>query len=218
MISISDDISKEISSLKSNYSEDIGGFINQMEATKLQYEDWQKEVNSNLENIESHLNKTNEEFLNLIEVQRTKGKELSENIFNELSEHIQNKAMDMHSNWKDELIALNKSLLDIKISSEELLLSASSKIESLERDVSERLEYVSSKTEDLESSILEKYKELKDMSYTKGDETLLGIKEFIDNQVEMIHDKVIMTLNGLNEGFSNKEELIRIKWKSLNID
>ncbi|QMU99282.1 hypothetical protein F0310_02525 [Borrelia sp. A-FGy1] len=211
LISISDDISKEISSLKNNYSDDIGRFVSEMESTKLKYEEWQERVNSNLENIESHLNKTNEEFLSLIEVQRSRGKELSENIFNELSEHIKNKSMDVHSNWKEELIALNKSLLDIKISSEELLLSASSKMESLERDISERFEYVSSKTEDLEISVLEKYKELKDMSYTKGDEILLGIKEFIDNQVEIIHDKVIMALNGLNEGFSNKEELIRDK-------
>ncbi|UGQ17304.1 SpiroCoCo family coiled-coil protein [Borrelia sp. RT1S] len=215
LISISDDIGREISNLKSNYSEDIGEFISKMEATKLQYENWQKEVSSNLENIESNLNKTNEEFLNLIEVQRAKGKELSESIFGELSDHIQKKAMDMHSNWKDELIALNKSLLDIKISSEELLLSASSKVESLERDVNERLEYVSSKTEDLESSVLEKYKELKDMSYRKGNDTLLGIKEFIDNQAEIIHDKAIMMLNGLNEEFSGKEELVRNKIEEL---
>ncbi|UER67678.1 hypothetical protein LKV13_02595 [Borrelia sp. BU AG58] len=215
LVNINDDISKEISNLKSNYGEEIGGFISRMETTKLQYEEWQKEAGYNLENIKSNLNKANEEFLDLIEVQRIKGKELSESIFCELSEHIQKKAMDMHRNWKDELIALNKSLLDIKISSEELLLSASSKVESLERDVNERLEYVSSKTEDLESSILEKYKELKDVSYVKGNDTLLGIKEFIDNQAEMIHDKAIMMLNGLNEGFSGKEELIRNKMEEL---
>ncbi|WP_445436013.1 SpiroCoCo family coiled-coil protein [Candidatus Borreliella tachyglossi] len=210
-IRISDDVSNEVSNLKSTYSGDIGEFVSQMESIKLQYEHWQQEAKSNLENIESHLNKTNEEFLILIEVQRAKGKELSENIFKELSEHIQKKAMDMHGDWKDELIALNKSLLDIKISSEEFLLSASSKVESLEKDVSERLEYVSSKTEDFENSVLEKYKELRDISYTKSDETLSGVKEFIDNQAEIIHDKVIMMLNGLNEGFSDKEELIKNK-------
>ncbi|ANF33978.1 hypothetical protein A7978_02555 [Borrelia turicatae] len=203
------DINDEVFNLKSHYGEDISEFIKQMEADKLQYEHWQREVGLNLEDIKSHLNKTNEEFLNLIENQRTKGKELSENIFNELSEHIQKKAMDMHTNWKDELIILNKSLLDIKISSEELLLSASSKIDSFEKDVNERLEYVTSKTEDFESSVLDKYKELRDMSYNNSEETLSGIKEFIDNQAEIIHDKIIMMLNGLNEDFSNKEELIK---------
>ncbi|WP_025407383.1 SpiroCoCo family coiled-coil protein [Borrelia parkeri] len=206
---VSADINNEVFNLKSHYGEDIGEFIKQMEADKLQYEHWQRKVGLNLEDIKSYLNKTNEEFLNLIEKQRTKGKELSENIFNELSEHIQKKAMDMHTNWKDELIVLNKSLLDVKISSEELLLSTSSKIDSFEKDVNERLEYVTSKTEDFESSVLDKYKELRDMSYNNSEETLSGIKEFIDNQAEIIHDKIIMMLNGLNEDFSNKEELIK---------
>ncbi|AHE62832.1 SpiroCoCo family coiled-coil protein [Borrelia parkeri] len=206
---VSADINDEVFNLKSHYGEDIGEFIKQMEADKLQYEHWQRKVGLNLEDIKSYLNKTNEEFLNLIEKQRTKGKELSENIFNELSEHIQKKAMDMHTNWKDELIVLNKSLLDVKISSEELLLSTSSKIDSFEKDVNERLEYVTSKTEDFESSVLDKYKELRDMSYNNSEETLSGIKEFIDNQAEIIHDKIIMMLNGLNEDFSNKEELIK---------
>ncbi|WP_025406569.1 SpiroCoCo family coiled-coil protein [Borrelia hermsii] len=213
---ISADINDEISNLKSHYGEDIGKFIRQMEANKLQHEHWQREVGLNLEDIKFHLNKTNEEFLNLIETQRTKGKELSENIFSELSGHIQKKAMDMHTNWKDELIVLNKSLLDIKISSEELLLSASSKIESFEKDINERLEYVSSKTEDFESSVLDKYKELRDMSYKNSEETLSGIKEFIDDQAEIIHDKIIMMLNGLNDDFSNKEELIKGKVEELD--
>ncbi|AMR75335.1 SpiroCoCo family coiled-coil protein [Borrelia hermsii] len=213
---ISADINDEVSNLKSHYGEDIGKFIRQMEANKLQHEHWQREVGLNLEDIKFHLNKTNEEFLNLIETQRTKGKELSENIFNELSGHIQKKAMDMHTNWKDELIVLNKSLLDIKISSEELLLSASSKIESFEKDINERLEYVSSKTEDFESSVLDKYKELRDMSYKNSEETLSGIKEFIDDQAEIIHDKIIMMLNGLNDDFSNKEELIKGKVEELD--
>ncbi|WP_025399832.1 SpiroCoCo family coiled-coil protein [Borrelia hermsii] len=213
---ISADINDEVSNLKSHYGEDIGKFIREMEANKLQYEHWQREVGLNLEDIKFHLNKTNEEFLNLIETQRTKGKELSENIFNELSGHIQKKAMDMHTNWKDELIVLNKSLLDIKISSEELLLSASSKIESFEKDVNERLEYVSSKTEDFESSVLDKYKELRDMSYKNSEETLSGIKEFIDDQAEIIHDKIIMMLNGFNNDFSNKEELIKGKVEELD--
>ncbi|BDU62812.1 membrane protein [Candidatus Borrelia fainii] len=206
---MSSDINDEVFNLKSHYEEDIGKFIKQMETDKLQYEHWQREVGLNLEDTKFHLNKTNEEFLNLIETQRSKGKELSENIFNELSEHVQKKAMDMHTNWKDELIILNKSLLDIKISSEELLLSASSKIESFEKDVNERLEYVTSKTEDFESSVLDKYKELRNMSYSNSEETLSRIKEFIDNQAEIIHDKIIMMLNGLNENFSNKEELIK---------
>ncbi|AHH08491.1 Putative viral A-like repeat/charged repetitive motif protein [Borrelia anserina BA2] len=209
LISISSEINNEVSNLKSNYGEDIGKFIRQMEASKLQHEHLQREVSLNLEDIKSHLNKTNEEFLNLVETQRIRGKELSENIFNELSEHIQKKAMDMHISWKDELIVLNKSLLDIKISSEELLLSASSKIESFEKDVNERLEYITSKTEDFESSVLGKYKELRDISYKSSEDTLSGIREFIDNQAEIIHDKVIMMLNGLNEDFSNKEELIK---------
>ncbi|BCR21117.1 SpiroCoCo family coiled-coil protein [Borrelia miyamotoi] len=210
------DINHELSDLKSRYGEDIGEFIRQMEASKLKHEHWQREVNSNLENVKFDLSKTNEEFLNLIEVQRTKGKELSENIFNELSEHIQKKAMDMHHNWKNELIVLNKSLLDIKISSEDLLLSVSSKIESFEKDVGERLEYVTSKTEDFESSILDKYKELRDMSYNNSEGILSGVKDFIDNQAEIIHDKVIIMLNELNEGFSNREELIKEKIKELD--
>ncbi|WP_421622694.1 hypothetical protein R5397_01810 [Borrelia sp. MN22-0132] len=213
---MSADINDEVFNLKSHYGEDIGKFIKQMEADKLQYEHWQGEVGLNLENIKSHLNKTNEEFLNLIETQRIKGNELSENIFNELSEHIQKKAIDMHTNWKDELIVLNKSLLDIKISSEELLLSASSKIESFEKDVNDRLEYVTSKTEDFESSVLDKYKELRDMSYSNSEETLSGIKDFIDNQAEIIHDKIIMMLNGFNEDFSNKEELIKSNIEKLD--
>ncbi|UPA16369.1 hypothetical protein bcCo53_000510 [Borrelia coriaceae] len=207
--SISADINAEVFNLKSHYGEDIGKFVKQMEADKLQRESWQKEASLNLEDIKSQLNNTNEEFLNLVETQRIKGKELSENIFNELSEHIQKKAMDMHTNWKNEIVVLNKSLLDIKISSEDLLLSASSKIDSLEKDFNVRLEYVTSKTEDFESSILDKYKELRDISYDKSEETLSGIKEFIDNQAEIIHDKIIMMLNGLNEDFSNKENLIK---------
>ncbi|ATQ19541.2 hypothetical protein EZU69_01715 [Borrelia miyamotoi] len=210
------DINHELSDLKSRYGEDIGEFIRQMESSKLQHEHWQREVNSNLENVKFDLSRTNEEFLNLIEVQRTKGKELSENIFNELSEHIQKKAMDMHNNWKNELIVLNKSLLDIKISSEDLLLSVSSKIESFEKDVGERLEYVTLKTEDFESSILDKYKELRDMSYNNSEGILSGVKDFIDNQAEIIHDKVIIMLNELNEGFSNREELIKEKIEELD--
>ncbi|ASQ29283.1 hypothetical protein CDQ96_02545 [Borrelia miyamotoi] len=210
------DINHELSDLKSRYGEDIGEFIRQMESSKLQHEHWQREANSNLENVKFDLSKTNEEFLNLIEVQRTKGKELSENIFNELSEHIQKKAMDMHNNWKNELIVLNKSLLDIKISSEDLLLSVSSKIESFEKDFGERFEYVTSKTEDFESSILDKYKELRDMSYNNSEGILSGVKDFIDNQAEIIHDKVIIMLDELNEGFSNREELIKEKIKELD--
>ncbi|BCR19463.1 hypothetical protein BmHoA_00527 [Borrelia miyamotoi] len=210
------DINHELSDLKSRYGEDIGEFIRQMESSKLQHEHWQREVNSNLENVKFDLSRTNEEFLNLIEVQRTKGKELSENIFNELSEHIQKKAMDMHNNWKNELIVLNKSLLDIKISSEDLLLSVSSKIESFEKDVGERFEYVTLKTEDFESSILDKYKELRDMSYNNSEGILSGVKDFIDNQAEIIHDKVIIMLNELNEGFSNREELIKEKIEELD--
>nr|WP_152300597.1 hypothetical protein [Borrelia miyamotoi] len=210
------DINHDLSDLKSRYGEDIGEFIRQMESSKLQHEHWQREVNSNLENVKFDLSKTNEEFLNLIEVQRTKGKELSENIFNELSEHIQNKAMDMHNNWKNELVVLNKSLLDMKISSEDLLLSVSSKIESFEKDIGERLEYVTSKTEDFESSILDKYKELRDMSYTNSEGILSGVKDFIDNQAEIIHDKVIIMLNELNEGFSNREELVKEKIEELD--
>nr|WP_241677658.1 hypothetical protein [Borrelia miyamotoi] len=210
------DINHDLSDLKSRYGEDIGEFIRQMESSKLQHEHWQREVNSNLENVKFDLSKTNEEFLNLIEVQRTKGKELSENIFNELSEHIQNKAMDMHNNWKNELLVLNKSLLDMKISSEDLLLSVSSKIESFEKDIGERLEYVTSKTEDFESSILDKYKELRDMSYTNSEGILSGVKDFIDNQAEIIHDKVIIMLNELNEGFSNREELVKEKIEELD--
>ncbi|BCR21936.1 hypothetical protein [Borrelia sp. HM] len=210
------DIDNELSLLKSRYGEDIGEFIRQMENSKLQHEHWQSEVHSDLKNVKSDLSKANEEFLHLIEVQRTKGKELSENIFNELSEHVQNKAMDMHSNWKNELVILNKSLLDIKISSEDLLLSVSSKIESFEKDFGERLEYVTSKTEDFENSILDKYKELRDMSYKNGEEILSGVKEFIDNQAEIMHDKIITMLNELNNGCSNKEELLKDKIEELD--
>ena len=210
------DIDNELSLLKSRYGEDISEFIRRMEDSKLQHEHWQSEVNSDLKHIKSDLSKANEEFLHLIEVQRTKGKELSESIFSELSEHVQNKAMDMHSNWKNELVILNKSLLDIKISSEELLLSVSSNIESFEKDFGERLEYVTSKTEDFENSILDKYKELRDMSYKNGEEILSGVKKFIDNQAEIIHDKIITMLNELNNGCSNKEELLKEKIEEIN--
>ncbi|AHH06576.1 Putative viral A-like repeat/charged repetitive motif protein [Borrelia crocidurae DOU] len=213
---INSDIDNEVLNLKNHYGEEIGNFVRAMEANKLQYENWQKEVELNLKEVKSNLNSANEEFLNLIETQRIKGTELSENIFNELSEHIHKKAMDMHTNWKDELIILNKSLLDIKISSEELLSSTSSKIDSFEKDVNERLEYVVSKTETFEGSVLDRYRELKDMSSKNSEEVLLGIKEFIDNQAEIIHDKVIMMLNGFNDDFSNREEVIKNKIEELN--
>ncbi|WP_040236401.1 SpiroCoCo family coiled-coil protein [Borrelia crocidurae] len=213
---INSDIDNKVLNLKNHYGEEIGNFVRAMEANKLQYENWQKEVELNLKEVKSNLNSANEEFLNLIETQRIKGTELSENIFNELSEHIHKKAMDMHTNWKDELIILNKSLLDIKISSEELLSSTSSKIDSFEKDVNERLEYVVSKTETFEGSVLDRYRELKDMSSKNSEEVLLGIKEFIDNQAEIIHDKVIMMLNGFNDDFSNREEVIKNKIEELN--
>ncbi|WP_024653521.1 SpiroCoCo family coiled-coil protein [Borrelia persica] len=214
--SLNSDINNEVVNLKSHYGEDIGKFVREMEASKLQHENWQKEMQLNLGEMKSNLNKTNEEFVNLIETQRVKGTELSEHIFNELSEHIQKKAIDMHTNWKDELIVLNKSLLDIKISSEELLSSTSSKIESFEKDINERLEYVISKAETCEGSVLDKYKELKDIASKNSEETLSGIKEFIDNQAEIIHDKIIMMLNGFNEDFSNKEDIIKNKIEELN--
>lgn len=114
----------------------------------------------------------------------------------------------MHGSWKDELIALNKSLLDIKVSSEELLSSATLKIESLEKDVNDRMEYVLLKTGDIESLVIEKYKELKDMSYSQSDEAILGIKEFINRQTEIIKDKSIFMLEDLNKKFDDKNNFV----------
>ncbi|AJA90319.1 membrane protein [Borreliella chilensis] len=208
LISIKDEIGKNIAEFKDRYYDEIDIFVRQLEESKLQYSNWQGEMDSNLKNIESKINKTNEEFISLIEIQKDKGRELSESVFNDLSDHIQKKAIDMHGSWKEELIALNKSLLDIKISSEELLSSATSKIENLERDVNDRVEYVLLKTGDIESLMIEKYKELKDMSYSQSDEVLLGIKEFINRQTEIIKDKSVLMLEDLNKKFDDKNNFI----------
>ncbi len=208
LINIKDEIGKNIVEFKDRYYDEVNIFVTQLEESKLQYSKWQGEMDSNLKNIESQINKTNEEFLSLIQIQKDKGIELSESVFNDLSDHIQKKAIDMHGSWKDELIALNKSLLDIKVSSEELLSSATLKIESLEKDVNDRMEYVLLKTGDIESLVIEKYKELKDMSYSQSDEAILGIKEFINRQTEIIKDKSVFMLEDLNKKFDDKNNFV----------
>ncbi|APS98704.1 hypothetical protein Bmayo_02560 [Borreliella mayonii] len=208
LINIKEEIDKNIIEFKDRYYDEINIFVAQLEKSKLQYSKWQDKIDSNLKNIESQINKTNEEFLSLIQIQKDKGIELSESVFNDLSDHIQKKAIDMHGSWKDELIALNKSLLDIKISSEELLSSATLKIENLEKDVNDRMEYVLLKTGDIESLVIEKYKELKDMSYSQSDEAILGIKEFINRQTEVIKDKSVFMLEDLNKKFDDKNNFV----------
>lgn len=72
LINIKDEIGKNIVEFKDRYYDEVNIFVTQLEESKLQYSKWQGEMDSNLKNIESQINKTNEEFLSLIQIQKTK--------------------------------------------------------------------------------------------------------------------------------------------------
>lgn len=175
---LSNSLQGDMFSLKSRISQESEQVQNSFEGEKESFLQWKNELKSDWQEMASYAEKMEAELKEALSSQSEKGKQIGQELFNQLEDYFRDKGIEIHKKWSLRSQEVETNCQVILDKAQDLVAEYETKVINIDEDLSEKINLLEGNFKDISQAIEDKSHEL-----TTSSEGILGklLDDFSDS-------------------------------------